>query len=35
MCPLIIHAGDFVFQARFEEQLAPKTCAVRHSMSIG
>src|ERR1700692_3637912 len=27
MSQLIIHAGDFVFQARFEEQLAPKTCA--------
>ena len=24
---LIVHAGDFTFQARFEEQLAPKTCA--------
>src|SRR5258706_7178602 len=27
MSQLIIHAGDFTFQARFEEQLAPKTCA--------
>src|SRR5258705_1976894 len=27
MPQLIIHAGDFIFQARFEEQLAPKTCA--------
>src|SRR6266852_1476549 len=27
MSQLIIHAGDFIFQARFEEQLAPKTCA--------
>src|SRR5579862_2758912 len=24
---LIVRAGDFTFQARFEEQLAPKTCA--------
>src|SRR6267154_3438411 len=27
MSQLIIHAGDFTFQARFEEQLAPKTVA--------
>src|SRR5258708_5758688 len=27
MSQLIIHAGDFIFQARFEEQVAPKTCA--------
>src|SRR5438309_4501414 len=27
MSQLVIHAGDFTFQARFEEQLAPKTCA--------
>jgi hypothetical protein len=27
MSQLIIHAGDFAFQARFEEQLALKTCA--------
>jgi hypothetical protein len=27
MSQLIIHAGDFTFDARFEEQLAPKTCA--------
>src|SRR5207245_4373622 len=27
MSQLIIRAGDFTFQARFEEQLAPKTCA--------
>src|SRR5215469_10319646 len=27
MSQLIIHAGDFTFQARFEEELAPKTCA--------
>ena len=27
MSQLIIHAGDFTFQARFEEGLAPKTCA--------
>ena len=27
MSQLIFHAGDFTFQARFEEQLAPKTCA--------
>ena len=27
MSQLLIHAGDFTFQARFEEQLAPKTCA--------
>jgi hypothetical protein len=27
MSQLIIHAGDFTFPARFEERLAPKTCA--------
>ena len=27
MSQLKIHAGDFTFQARFEEELAPKTCA--------
>ena len=27
MSQLIVHAGDFTFQARLEEQLAPKTCA--------
>jgi hypothetical protein len=27
MSQLIVHAGDFTFQARFEEALAPKTCA--------
>src|ERR1700758_654154 len=27
MGQLIVHAGDFKFQARFEEQFAPKTCA--------
>ncbi len=27
MSQLIVHAGDFTFPARFEEQLAPKTCA--------
>ena len=27
MSQLIVHAGDFTFQARFEEQLAPRTCA--------
>ena len=27
MSQLIVHAGDFTFRARFEEQLAPKTCA--------
>ena len=27
MSKLVIHAGDFIFQARFEEQLAPKTVA--------
>ena len=27
MSQLIVHAGDFIFEARFEEQLAPKTCA--------
>src|SRR5829696_3222138 len=27
MGQLIVHAGDFTFDARFEEQLAPKTCA--------
>ena len=33
MSQLIVYAGDFTFQARFEEQLAPKTCAAfRHVM---
>src|SRR6202161_1726759 len=27
MSQLIVHAGDFTLQARFEEQLALKTCA--------
>ena len=27
MSQLIVHAGDFTFQARFEEHMAPKTCA--------
>src|SRR5476651_439445 len=27
MSQLLVHAGDFTFQARFEEALAPKTCA--------
>ena len=27
MSQLIVHAGDFKFAARFEEQLAPRTCA--------
>ena len=27
MSQLIVRAGDFTFKARFEEQLAPKTCA--------
>ena len=27
MNQLIVHAGDFTFQARFEERLAPRTCA--------
>jgi hypothetical protein len=27
MSQLLVHVGDFTFQARFEEQLAPKTCA--------
>jgi hypothetical protein len=27
MSQLIVHVGDFTFNARFEEQLAPKTCA--------
>jgi hypothetical protein len=27
MSQLILRAGDFTFQARFEEQLAPGTCA--------
>ena len=27
MSQLIIRTGDFTFEARFEEQLAPKTCA--------
>jgi len=27
MSQLTIRAGDFTFQARFEEELAPKTCA--------
>src|SRR4051794_38751608 len=27
MSQLIVHVGDFTFNARFEQQLAPKTCA--------
>jgi hypothetical protein len=27
MSQLTIHTGDFTFQARFEDALAPKTCA--------
>ena len=27
MSQLIVRAGDFTFDARFEDQLAPKTCA--------
>jgi hypothetical protein len=27
MSQLIVRAGDFTFQARFDEQLVPKTCA--------
>ncbi len=27
MSQLVVRAGDFTFQARFEEQLAPKTVA--------
>jgi hypothetical protein len=27
MSQLLIHAGDYTFQARFEDQSAPKTCA--------
>jgi hypothetical protein len=27
MSQLLVHVGDFTFQARFEDQLAPKTCA--------
>ena len=27
MSQLVVHAGDFTFNARFEEALAPKTCA--------
>jgi hypothetical protein len=27
MSELIIRAGEFTFGARFEEELAPKTCA--------
>ena len=27
MNQLIVRAGDFTFDARFEEQLAPRTCA--------
>jgi Protein of unknown function (DUF3830) len=27
MSQLVIHAGDFTFDARFEDRLAPKTCA--------
>ena len=26
MSRLVVRSGDFVFEARFEEQLAPKTC---------
>ena len=33
MSPLKIYAGDFVFDARFEDELAPKTCdAFRRAM---
>ena len=33
MSQLLVHIGDFTFQARFEEALAPKTCAAfRKSM---
>ena len=33
MSQLIVHAGEFSFNARFEEQLAPKTCdAFRRAM---
>jgi uncharacterized protein DUF3830 len=27
MSQLIVRAGEFTFDARFEDQLAPKTCA--------
>jgi hypothetical protein len=27
MTHLVVHAGEFTFNARFEEALAPKTCA--------
>jgi uncharacterized protein DUF3830 len=27
MSQLIVRAGQFIFSARFEEQLAPRTCA--------
>jgi hypothetical protein len=27
MNQLVIRAGDFTLEARFEDQLAPKTCA--------
>src|ERR1700685_3315700 len=36
MSQLVVHAGDFTFQARFEEALAPKTCAAfRKAMPLG
>ena len=27
MSRLVVHSGDYVFEARFEDQLAPQTCA--------
>ena len=27
MSQLVVHVGEFSFEARFEERLAPKTCA--------
>ena len=31
MSQLIVRVGDFTFDARFEDQLAPKTCAAFRS----
>src|SRR6267154_2012278 len=36
MSQLNIHAGDFTFEARFEDEAAPKTCAAfREAMPLG
>ena len=35
MNQLVIRAGDFTFEACFEDQLAPKTCAAFRRAMIG